>query len=90
LYYGTALSSVIQAGQRARRSSPCDDLHDFKPVTRLELSASELRRSHGFPVVLDHDAAREQLLLDEKLLNGTRQLQRNRLPIGRDAEVTHG
>jgi hypothetical protein len=49
-------------------SSPRHNLHDFQPVAGLQLAISEIGRGHCFPIVLDDNAAGQNLLRDEKLL----------------------
>jgi len=44
-----------------------DDLHNFEAVTRFKAALGEFGRGNGFAVVFDHNAARQEVLGDQKV-----------------------
>ena len=52
---------------------PRHDFDDFQPVALGERAAAEFRGRDRLAVVLHHDAAREELIVNEKLLDGAGQ-----------------
>ena len=62
--HGNECCQGVTAGSAAG-----DDLHDLQPVARAELAPGEFRWRHGFAVVLDHHAARQELLRDQEFLD---------------------
>jgi len=46
------------------------NFHDFEPVASAQLTLTEFRRRNRLSVVLDHNAARQEFLLQQKLLDG--------------------
>ncbi len=67
------------------RSTAGDDADDFESVAIGEGTARELGGGDGFAVEFDHDAARQESLLDEELVEGARQRDGNGGAVGRDA-----
>ena len=70
--------------QRDGTSPSRDDLHDFQPVSRIELTLRELRRSDRLAVVLHDDAAWQQTLRDEELIEGAGDLRLDWLSVSDD------
>ena len=65
-------------------SAPGNDFHNFKAVAGLDLPLGELRGGNRFAVLLNDDAARQQVLSDQKIRERTGRLERDLLPIGDD------
>ena len=61
-----------------------DDFDDFQPVARVEPAPGKFRRRDRLAVVLHDDAARQQVLRDQKFLNRARQLRLDWLAVGGD------
>ncbi len=57
--------------------APRDDSYDFEAVTILKLARRELRRSDSLAIVFDDNTSRQELLLQQKLLEHARQLKGN-------------
>src|ERR1700690_3974441 len=71
-------------------SSPArDDFDYFQPVARVEPPLGKFRRRDRLAVVLHDDAARQQVLRDQKFLNRARQLRLDGLSVGGDKRI-HG
>src|ERR1035438_163812 len=70
-------------------SSPGDDLHNLQPVACAKLALGEFRWRHGFAVVLDDDAARQEILSNQKLFKRTREAGAHFLCVGDDGWVVH-
>jgi len=66
------------------RSPARDDFDDFQPVARIEPAPGKFRRRDRLAVVLHDDAARQQVLRDQKFLNRARQLRLDWLAVGGD------
>ena len=63
---------------------PSDDFDDFETVTGLELALGKFGRSDGFAVVLDDDAARQEILSEQKLFECTRKIALDWSSVGDD------
>ena len=66
-----------------------DNFDNLQAVARLEGAAGKFRRRHRFTVVLHDDTTGQQLLCDQKGLQGTWQLGGNGLSVGDDSWVAH-
>ena len=75
--------------RRGGMSSSRDDLHDFQPVSCIEPTLRELRRSDCLTVVLHDDAARQKTLRDEELIEGAGQLRLDWLSVSNDRMRVH-
>ena len=67
-----------------------DNLHDLQAVPGPELALGEFRRRHRLAVVLDHHAARPEVLGDQELLERAGELTLDLLPIGDDERALRG
>ena len=84
------LLAGCQARRCERRLPAGDDLHDLQPVARLELALGELRRGYSFAIMLHHHAARQELLCDQKVLDGAGKLALDLLAVGDDKAMVRG
>ena len=70
-------------------STARDDFYDFQFVARVQLPSRKFRRRDRLAVVLHDDAARQQILRDQKFLNRARQLRLDRISVGGDQICVH-
>ena len=75
---------TAQTESAKRDSTARDDFYNFQPVARVEPPLGKFRRRDRLAVVLHHDAARQQVLRDEKFLNRARQLCLDWLSVSND------
>lgn len=67
-----------------KSSAARDDLNDFEPVAGTDAARGELGRGDRFAIVLDHNAAREELLGKKKRFEGAGELRGDFATIGND------
>ena len=80
---------TAQTESAKRDSAARDDFYDFQPVARVKPPTGKFRWCDRLAVVLHDDAARQQLLRDQKILNRARQLRLDWLAVGGDESVSH-
>jgi hypothetical protein len=61
-----------------------DDFDNFEAVAGLELALGKFGGCDGLAVVFDDDAARKQVLREEKLLKGARKVALDSAVVGDD------
>ena len=75
---------AYRSNRKRQRSSASDDFHNLQPVAHMELPLGEFGWCLGFTVVLNHHAARQEILRDQEGLYGAGKLDFNWLSVGND------